>query len=230
MNIFKNILYTLLSIQEKMLRLRLSKTIGIKDSSARKRKFIDGCFLDLNTLAENQKQKFEQELSMLLDKAEYDPEKLLRYIEVQGTKVIRFDNASKFLQTIGENEGFILPKNGAQALYLSLAFFKKINFKTNEMFILSNGEISKYYFIYHFYNWFAYKNNILGMEPEAQNLLRKYLFEESDTKSLQLADIYKLKDAIRQDKASIEFVIKLCRNYDGAKQALNKLKNDGARI
>ena len=56
----------------------------------------------------------------------------------------------------------------------------------------------------------------------------KYLNGENDTKELQLADIYKLKDAIKQDKASIEFVIKLCRNYDGAKQALDKMKNDGS--
>ena len=65
------------------------------------------------------------------------------------------------------------------------------------------------------------------MDSESQELLKKYLFETPDTSELQLADIYKLKDAIRQDKASIEFVIKLCRNYEGAKQALNKLKDEG---
>ena len=42
--------------------------------------------------------------------------------------------------------------------------------------------------------------------------------------------VYKLKDAIKQDKASIEFVFKLCQNYDGAKKALEKLKNDGAKL
>ena len=46
----------------------------------------------------------------------------------------------------------------------------------------------------------------------------------------QLADIYKLKDAIRQDKAAIEFVIKLCQKYESAKNALEKLKNKGASI
>ena len=61
-----------------------------------------------------------------------------------------------------------------------------------------------------------------------QELLKKYLFTTSDTKELQLSEIYKLKDAIRQDKASIEFVIKLCRNYEGAKQALNKMHNEGS--
>ena len=35
----------------------------------------------------------------------------------------------------------------------------------------------------------------------------------------------------KQDKASIEFVIKLCRNYDGAKSALEKLRSEsGTKI
>ena len=66
------------------------------------------------------------------------------------------------------------------------------------------------------------------MDTESQELLKKYLFTDADTKELQLAEIFKLKDAIRQDKASIEFVVKLCRNYEGAKQALDKMKNDGS--
>ena len=96
------------------------------------------------------------------------------------------------------------------------------------MFILSKGAINKYYFLYHFYNWYAFKNNIMGLDREAQELLNKYLFETTDTKNLQLADIYKLKDAIRQDKAAIEFVIKLCRNYEGTKQALKKMHEAGS--
>ena len=66
------------------------------------------------------------------------------------------------------------------------------------------------------------------MDTESQELLKKYLFSSADTKELQLSEIFKLKDAIRQDKASIEFVIKLCRNYDGAKQALTKIQNEGS--
>ena len=105
--------------------------------------------------------------------------------------------------------------------------FEKIAFKTDAMFILSKGNINKYYFIYHFYNWYAFRHNIAGLDRESQALLKKYLFESADVKTLQLAEIYQLKEAIIQDKASIEFVIKLCRGYDGAKQALNKLKDEG---
>lgn len=228
MQLVKNIIYNILSIQEKILRHRLSRTIGAKSLSKRKRRFSNGCMLDLNTLAEAEKQKLEDELTLILKNSDYMPEKILSYIEKQGTKVFYLANASKILNPIGENEGFIYPASGAKALYLSISTNQGIKFNTNEMFVLSKGEINRYYFIYHFYNWYAFKHNIAGMDSESQELLKKYLFSDAETKNLQLAEIYKLKDAIKQDKASIEFVIKLCRNFEGAKQALDKLQNQGS--
>ena len=179
-------------------------------------------------MADKEKQKLEDEINNILKSYDYDPNKLLAYIAKHGTKVNYVNNASKILNQIAENEGFIYPARGAKAVYLSLAVNDGIKFKTNEMFILSPGEINKYYFIYHFYNWYAYKHGISGLDSESQELLKKYLFSEADVKDLQLSEIYQLKDAIKQDKASIEFVVKLCRNYDGAKQALNKMKTDGS--
>ena len=70
------------------------------------------------------------------------------------------------------------------------------------------------------------------MDSESINLLNKYLFNasEEDINKLQLSDIYRLKDAIKQDKASIEFVVKLCRDIEGAQKALRKIKDSGADI
>ena len=94
------------------------------------------------------------------------------------------------------------------------------------MFILTKGEINKFYFIYHFYNWYAFSHNIEGLDTESQDLLKKYLFNptEKDFNNLQLSDIYKLKDAIKQDKSAIEFVFKLCQQIESSKNALEKLK------
>lgn len=228
MKMLNDIMYKILSIQEKILKYRLSRTIGAKNASKRKRHFQNGCLIDLNLLADNEKNLLEKEINEILKKCEYEPEKLLAYIQKQGTNVFRIKNADKILNSIGENEGFIYPAKGSKALYLSLACNKNIKFKTNEIFVLSNGNINKYYFIYHFYNWFAFKHNIAGLDENSQKLLKKYLFETSDTKDLQLDDIYKLKDAIKQDKAAIEFVVKLCRNYDGTKQALKKMHSNGS--
>ena len=224
----KNILYKILELQEKIIRFRLSKTIGVKNQSKSKHHYSKGCTLDLNTMAELEKQELENKLNNILKTYDYDSARILDFIKSQGTEIIYLKDAKKILNPIGENEGFIYPAKGSKALYLSLAINKKICFKTKEMFVLSEGEINKYYFIYHLYNWFAFKNNISGMNSESQELLKKYLFTPADTKELQLAEIYALKDAIRQDKASIEFVVKLCRNYDGAKQALDKIKTSGS--
>ena len=224
----KNIIYWFLSVQEKILKHRLSKTLGVKNTSKRKRHYTNGCTLDLNTMADIEKQKLEDEINLILKKYHYEPNDILNYIRSQGTKIYFVDNASKLLNPIGENEGFIYPSSGSLALYLSLGVEKKPRLKTDEMFVLSKGEINKYYFIYHFYNWFAFKHGIAGMDANSQKLLKKYLYSGVETKELQLSEIYQLKDAIKQDKASIEFVVKLCRNYDGAKQALDKMKNNGS--
>lgn len=215
-------------MQEKFLRYRLSKTIGVKNTSNKKRHYFKGCVVDLSTLAENEKQKLEEEMLLILKKCSYSPDEILKYIEKQGTQVVYIENASKILNPIRENEGFIYPSKGLKALYLGASLLQEFTIKTPEMFVLSKGSINKYYFMYHFYNWYAFKHNIAGLDTDSQELLKKYLFETSDTKSLQLADIYKLKDAIRQDKAAIEFVIKLCRNYDGTKQALKKMQDSGS--
>ena len=231
MHFFKNIVYTILEIQEKFLRFRLAKTIGVKNHSKKRQHYAHGCTLDLNTLAEAEKQELEGKLINILKTYEYNPVKILDYVKSQGTDVIYINDAKKILNPIGENEGFLYPAKGTKAIYLSLAINRKLSLKTKEMFVLSKGDINKYYFIYHLYNWFAFKNNISGMESESQELLKKYLFTDSDTKELQLAEIFKLKDAIKQDRASIEFVIKLCREYDGAKQALEKMKTEsGAKL
>ncbi len=231
MSLFKKIVMFFLTLQERRLTNNLNKTLGVKSNSKRKSFYTNGCFMSFDAIAESEKTKMEEELALILKSSNYEPKEVLEYIKKHGTSVFYIDN-SKSLNSIGENEGFIYPQKGAKALYLSLLVKQGFNLKTNEMFILTKGEINKYYFIYHFYNWYAFKHNIAGMDRDSQELLKKFLFSssEEDFSKLQLADIYKLKDAIKQDKASIEFVFKLCRQYEGAKQALQKLKENGANL
>lgn len=227
MQLIKNIIYNLLSLQEKYLERKLSKTIGAKNFSKRKRHFSQGVMLDLASLAEEEKNKFEEEISSLLKDYDYNPDKLLEYIQSQGTPVYRLKNSKEFLALIKETEGFVLPAKGLKAFYISFGTVSKPSFETKECFIIPFGNLNKYYFIYHFYNWFAFKHNIAGMNADSRTLLNKFLFETADTSNLHLDDIYKLKDAIKQDKASIEFVVKLCRNFEGAKKASEKINKEG---
>lgn len=231
MNIIKDFVYLILTIQEKLLLKKLHKTIGVKNGSKIKHFWGNSCLINLNSIAEADKQKMEEELILLLKKFDFNPNEILKYISNQGTQVFVTDNAKK-LYTIQENEGFFYPQKGIKALCLNLITSGKFSFKTPEMFILSKGEINKYFFIYNFYNWYAFKHGIYGVTPDTQATLNKYLLNPKDEnmKKLQLEDIYKLKNAISQDKASIEFVFKLCQQYETSKQALNKLKNDGINL
>lgn len=231
MSLFKNIIYFVLSVQEKILSRRLSATLGIKNTSKRKKYFGQGVLVSLDAVAESEKTKMEEELSLILKSANYNPTEVLEYIKKHETQVFYIENP-KQLYSIGENEGFLYPQKGLKALYLALLTKKEFSFKTDAMFVLSKGEINKYYFLYHFYNWYAFKHGVCGLDAESQTLLKKFLFDssEDDFNKLQLNDIYKLKDAIKQDKSAIEFVIKLCKELDSSKNALEKVKDGGASI
>ena len=77
MNLFKNLIYFILSVQEKILTKNLSRTIGIKNHSKRKKFYTDGCFLSLEALAQSEKEKMEEELLLILKSADYNPKEVL---------------------------------------------------------------------------------------------------------------------------------------------------------
>lgn len=231
MSLFKNVIYFILSVQEKILTRNLATTLEVKNKSKRRKYYGQGVLVSFDSVAETEKAKMEEELSLILKSANYNPVEVLEYIKKHETPVFYIENA-KQLYSIGENEGFLYPQKGLKALYLALLTEKKFQFKTEAMFVLSKGEINKYYFLYHFYNWYAFKHGVLGLDTDSQNLLKKMLYggNEDDFSKLQLSDIYKLKDAIKQDKSAIEFVLKLCRESDSSKNALEKVKDGGANI
>ena len=231
MNIIKKLLYFAFSLQEKLLAERLNRTLKVKIKSKRKKIYSDGCLLSLDSIAEEEKKQMEEELTLILKNSEYRPDRILKYIEGQGTQVFYVKNPQS-LYSVNENEGFIYPQKGFKALYLNILTNKSFKFKTPEMFVLSKGEINKYYFMYHLYNWYAFKHGISGMDCESIDMLNKYLYcaNDEDINKLQLEDIYKLKDAVKQDKSAIEFVVKLCRDFEGAQNALKKLQDGGTSI
>ena len=118
MRLLKNIIYHIFSLQEKFLRFKLDRTLGAKNLSKRKKFFQEGCILSLDSLAEEEKNKMEEELGLILKNADYEPEKLLEYVKNQGTSVY-YTDTPKALYSIGENEGFIYPQKGAKALYIA---------------------------------------------------------------------------------------------------------------
>ena len=149
MDLFKKFVYLILAVQEKFLTARLNRTLGTKHTSKRKKVFGNGVMLSLDSLAESERTQMEAEIDLILKNSNYETEKVLDYIKNQGTKVFYVDKP-EYLHSIGENEGFIYPQKGAKALYLVLLTGQKAALHTPEMFILPKGELSKFYFVYHY--------------------------------------------------------------------------------
>ena len=74
MNIIKDFVYLILTIQEKLLLKKLHKTIGVKNGSKIKHFWGNSCLINLNSIAEADKQKMEEELDakLLVEAKEYN--------------------------------------------------------------------------------------------------------------------------------------------------------------
>ncbi len=169
----------------------------------------------------------KENVKALVKKNIKTPEKLLEYVEKSGTKVIKNPYADKILSYVKEEEGFITPKSGFEALYLNLLLNKKISSKTPEMFVLRDLPLNIYVMSHQFHKWYSYKMKLPGYDSAAQENFKK-VFEFSDPKKveqLSYQEIMSLKDAIRRDVDAIEFVLELSREHEGSKKTLDKIKS-----
>lgn len=226
MNLLKNFILLILSIQEKILTKSLKTKKSFRDLKVLQNKVT----MAFNSIEESERQKIEEDLMLILKSSNFNPKEILNYIKKHDTDIL-YTKTSKILNVIGLNTGFIVPLEGIKALILSFFYKKKIAFKTPELFILPYTEIDKYNFIYHFYNWYAFKHNLAGLDYKTQQILNKFLYNTNeDLSKFQLNEIINLKNAIKQDKYAIDFVLKLCQEMDSSQKALEKIKNGGANL
>ena len=168
----------------------------------------------------------QEKIENIIEKYINQPEKFFDFIKGAKTPIYKIKNADKILARIGEQEGFILPKKGIKALYLNLILNKNFNFETSEMFVLRNGELNTYAFIYQFYNWYCYKMKLSGFEDDTQENF-KHVFEICETdkiNSLTYEEILNLKSAIKRDIEAIDFVKKMAQKFSMSKKSLEKIK------
>lgn len=239
-NFIQRFMYWFLAIQEKILRKKLGR--ALKSSfvhSTTKTAFIGGNSLKLTVKTEQNKEKLKRDVELVLKKFQNDPEKLLKFVEKNGTPVYRIPYADKILQFIGYEEGMISELKGLKALYLgavvSLLAGKgiKITFKTKPMFVLRNMDVNPYYMIQQFHKWYAVKLDLPGFDAESQENFQKFLYNTNDDegiKALTMDEILGLKEAIARDVEAINFVVALAKASSGAKNALNKMTAGGASI
>ncbi len=237
-NLINKFVYWVLSVQEKVLRRNLKRTFKTSfTNSTSKVVFSKGNSLKLTTQTEKNKEKLKQEVQILLKKYENNPQKLLEFIEKNGTSVHKVPHAHLLLNAIGYEEGFVGSLKGSHALYLSFltlifAKGKSLSFNTEPMFVLRDLPVNPYYMIQQFHKWYAMKLNLPGFDSESQGNFQKFLNSSTDEEinTLSLDEILGLKEAIARDVEAINFVIDLAKSTDGTKNAMKKLTTGGATV
>ncbi|MBR2525230.1 hypothetical protein IKE67_02065 [bacterium] len=229
--ILKKAVYIILALQEKFAKKK-KKNLSKNVSSSSKTVLNNGCSLNLTVKTEENKAQIENNLSVILKSFENMPEKMMLYIERNGTPVIRHPNASKVLDIIREEQGYIRELKGLKAFILNLKLFKKFSFKTKPMFLLDEGEVDKYAMIHQFYKWYSMKFDMPGFDESTQENFRKYIDENSylNLNNLEVDDIIALKEAIARDVDAINFVAEIAKQSEGSKKAMKKMTDGGASV
>lgn len=238
--IFYRLLLIIFNIQQRFYTKKSLKLNNINYSQSTSKTAMNGaCTLKFSTQTETIKTKVDNDSRKIVKHFIKSPDKLLDYIKDKGTMVYRVKYADKILLLIGENEGFITPQKGLKALYLNLMLKVFVNnnielaMNTKEFFLLRNLPVNIYIMANHFHKWYGYKMQLPGYDAESQRKFKKLFnsFKDIDVEKLSAIDILSIKEAIARDRESIDFVLGLSKEYDGAKNALKKIKNNqGANI
>lgn len=230
MNILQKIIYTILSIQEKSLHMRLDKHLKRSASNSTSKTVLSGnVTMTLSTQTEKNKELVRKNVEEIVKAAKLDPEKLLAYIKSKGTKICKIDNADKILAFIKEEEGLVCELQGLEALYLNIMTNSGISLKTKPMFVMRNGQIEPFYMVHQFYKWYSLINNLPGYDYNSQKLFKKYLYSSDNQgfENLKLDEMLGLQEAIARDREATEYSLELAREKEGSKKVLDKIKNDG---
>ncbi len=193
------------------------------------------CTLNISAETEKKKAAINDKLKEIVIKHIDNPEKLVQYMQTEGLNVYNVKNADKLLSYLGEEEGFISPQKGIDALILSLIiclFSKKkfkIGFSTEPLFVFSEQNTEIYTIARALHKYYGYKNQLPGFDYKTQKLFKKIYNSRHKTSkpfgNCTVAQMYACKEALRRDMESIDFSIQISIETEGAKNALKKIKD-----
>lgn len=233
MNFVQRIVYMLLSLKERGLRLRLDKHLRTSATNSTSKTVIAGsCSLTLNTQTNKNIELVKQNMLDIVKNSNFTAEFLLDLIRKRGVKVIYLKNAYKFLALMSEEEGLIPERKGYTAFMLNLLAGNGISFSSKPLFILEKGNNDFYFLLFHLYKLHGYFQHLPGYDLRAQELFKLYSKnpEKCDLSQLGFEDMTALKEAVARDNEASGFVIEVSKSRDGAKNALAKLKDGGANL
>lgn len=231
MNLLQKIVYKLLSLKEKSLKLKLEKHLKTSaNNSTSKTAMLNNVTMTLNTETKKNVALVKESVDKIVKASEYHPHKLLAFIESKGTKVYKLQFADKILEVLNEEEGLICPQNGFKAFSLAVLTNSGLKLKTPAMFVMREGEIEPFYMVQQFYKWYALTQNLAGYDEKSQGLFKKYLYSKTEINfdNLKLDEIVGLQEAIARDREATDYALELAKAKDGSKNVLNKIQNEGS--
>lgn len=233
MNFLQRVVYMLLSLKERGLRLRLDKYLRTSATNSTSKTVISGnCSLTLNTQTNKNIELVKQNMLEIVKNSNFTTEFLLDLIKKKGVKVIYLKDAYKFLALLSEEEGLILERRGFTALMLNLLAGNGISFKSKPIFLLEHGNNDFYFLLFHIYKMHGYFQHLPGFDSRAQELFKLYSKnpEKCDLSQLGFEEMNALKEAVARDNEASSFVIEVSKQRDGAKKVLSKIKEGGASL
>ncbi len=222
--VVKTFSFMLLSWQGQFLQKRLVKRLGYDG-----KKVVKGCTLELSKDDLCDTKKLAEEVSLILKNCKNNVDALVKVFEAHKTPVYQVKNVEKVLKRINEREGLITERTGFSAMFLNFITTQTFALKSSTMIVVEAGELNIYDLMHALHKWVALKNGLPGLDAKSQKLLRRFDREKDDDVigRLSLKDIDKVRAAIARDVQSIDFVVKYSKEHAGAKQALEKMKNEG---
>lgn len=161
-----------------------------------------------------------------------NPQKLLDYLEANGTKVYKIVNANKILEKVNEHTGLITELKGVKALYVNLLIGRGIRFTTYPMFIVSNKKLDYYMLLREFYLWYSLEKKLPGFDFKTQEKFKKYLknLNKVSFKGLNYGEMLDIQEAISRDKEANEFVINILRETGGDTGLFGRITSGGVNL
>ena len=232
MNTFQKIIYLFLEIQERKLTKKLSRHLKSSSSNSTSKTVLSSnVTMTLTSKTEQNIELVRKNVTYIVRNCENNPEKLLKYIESKGTKIVKLDNADKILSVIKEEEGLITQLEGLEALYINAIAKSGFSLKSKPLFIMRNGAVDPYYMLHQFYKWYSLEMKLPGFDYMSQKLFKIYL--NSDTallSNLNLDEMTGLKEAINRDQEATTFALEIAKAKEGSKKVLEKMQDGGANI
>ena len=217
MNLLQRVLYLILFVKERFLSALLARhTKGSFGNSTSKTVIGEAATLDIIAAAKNNIELVKNEMSELVSKSKFSSDVLIDYAQNNGVKVVFIKDATKILNLLGEEQGFITERKGLDGLVLNLLTGNGISSKSKPVIILEHGNKDFYYLLFTVYKLCGYLRKLPGYDFKAQKLFKTYakFADKADISKLKMEELNALKQAVARDNEASKFVIEISHQRD----------------